>query len=72
MLANWGATSDDIARDGRSFIQIAEYFNQQAILKAFLEKGKYRGKVQKCGSMCILTIKTSLIDHPHDFTTSLR
>ena len=54
MLGTWGATSDDIDGNGRSFIQVADSFNQQAILKVFLEKGKYTGKVKEYSVMIIL------------------
>ena len=57
MLTNWGATSDDIDGKGRSFIQVAEFFNQQAILTVFLERGKYTGKVKKYSVIILMSSK---------------
>ena len=40
MLVEWGATSDDIEESRRSFIQIAQYFQQSSLLEVLLKKGK--------------------------------
>ena len=54
MLVEWGATSDDIDGERRSFIQVADRFKQPAILKDLLKKGKCTGRLQKCSWHIIL------------------
>ena len=51
MLVEWGATSDDIDRKGRSAVQVAEYFEQPAIQELLLKKGKYTSRSEEYDDM---------------------
>ena len=53
-LIEWGATSDDIDKDRRSFIQVAESFKQSSLLKVLLEKGKCAGTFEKYGGIVVI------------------